>query len=203
MLLFFPPLNYLGVSYVGHELITAVLNVLFFHHNMKITGRKHKGNSKIIPVKIPKRFYQSQNMEIDMLDSVDSNENQETNEGVTSAALKILKRVSTTLEVLQQFASKSAHRSFKIEDLLKKIVTLEVELADDHQVILDYNLEAFNRILIPTERDGDCCFRSILECVYASKDTTIDAQLALLALNRNMEDDISTLRYCQIYYQEY
>ena len=42
-----------GVSLIGPELISALLTVLFYHHNKSLSGKRHTCNSEIVPVPHP------------------------------------------------------------------------------------------------------------------------------------------------------
>ena len=42
-----------GVTLISPELITAILTVLFYHHNKSLSGKNHKCNSEVIPIRHP------------------------------------------------------------------------------------------------------------------------------------------------------
>ena len=42
-----------GVTLIGPQLLTQILTVLFYCHNVKLDGERHKCNSEIVPVLHP------------------------------------------------------------------------------------------------------------------------------------------------------
>ncbi|XP_066934802.1 uncharacterized protein [Clytia hemisphaerica] len=200
-----------GVSFVGHELLLAILTLLFYYHNERTNGKKHKCNSKIVPIFPPpsSHAYKTQNQIDDVVTSPApfyqenlqyDKQNNEDHKQLVKMAFDIM---NTTFTVVKEIGKICLHRAFKATDILMKNLTLDSSLNEkNHTDILQYNLNAFQRSIVQVPRDGDCCFRSILLQIHQvihSVEQTEQLQRQLNELNlgndiTDIDNDITQLR---------
>lgn len=186
------------------ELTTAVLSILFFHHSSLLVGKKHKCNSKITPVKLPRNFNASPNLSMDMLEiNVSIEDAEDLGDTMKTTALKFLSRIAATLRVVKYMWTISTHRSFKPGNMLNfKIYDYQLienqpsshsKMSED---VLRYNLNVFQLGLLPSANDGDSCFSSILKMFYQqiTEDTELMGHFTTLGFTQDIEKDVLTLR---------
>lgn len=194
---------FIGVSFVGHELLLAILTLLFFYHNEKLQGIKHKCNSKIVPVFPPRT---NNDRKVDKSTSLyktsDKNlitSDTNANRTLIDAAFQI---IGATRIVVAEMENMCLHRGFRGLDILNKTQYRDFSLDDcnDHKDMLIYNMNSFGVEIIEVPKDGDCCFRSILLQLGQIFRSNIDNEslkqhFDSLELGKSIDDDISRLRY--------
>ncbi|XP_066913274.1 uncharacterized protein [Clytia hemisphaerica] len=187
-----------GVSFVSHELLLAILTILFFYHNQNIRGKKHTCNSRIIPIFSPSW---DEKREIPNIPDPYTADQQTTIDSKTKEmVVEVLIGVRKTRDIVSTIKEMCLHRAFVEQDVLRKPSPRDC-LDDDevaHKTILEYNLNAFGLVVFETARDGDCCFRSILHQLHnvfqLDDNKELENYLTGLSLGQSIEDDISTLR---------
>lgn len=114
-----------GVSLIGPELLTAILTVLFYHHNKSLEGEKHEYNSEIVPIDHPLEVPNDidQDTPNDLIEMIGSSLNTDTNDNV-SRATTILNSICDNILAHQKTICKlrkqCKNRLISIYDLLSK-----------------------------------------------------------------------------------
>ena len=189
---------------MNYDLLVAILTVIFYYHNSRIEKSKNLTKNIFSGVLPPK---QASEPPFEPVVTTPINPNTNMDPVEKEFIDQTLYLLRTCLKSLYFIKDMCVHRSFSVEDMLRQPTFLpdsNVE-SSQHAFNLQYNLNSFNLEIVPTEKDGDCCFRSILTQLYDTlKDDKVTtkqfkAYISELNFDQNVEHDIQILRCLSIF----
>lgn len=183
-----------------------MFTVLFYYHNKKIDGEKHRYNVDIVPVFPPPTSIVNPSASTPLQPADEPERMVDVSFTLTDEEKELIEKTFTQIKAIidtfNELKTLCKSQSFSAEHLLKRPLsdTNVVEIDDKgHDLMLQYNLSAFHLMLAKTEKDGDSCFRSILNQAYvqAKADSSDVWKQYLLKLGLTLDDvekDVEILR---------
>ena len=118
----------IGATVIGHELLIAVLTILFYRHNLSKNALKHACNSKVSLVLHPRVFNETQerNQEPPLEEKVTTTEDSTFDERYIGLCIRMNKLVNDhvhTLRILQDACKREKieiQEYFPVDDVLPR-----------------------------------------------------------------------------------